>query len=266
LLVEASERYVEASRLTGFKGDKQVQVQAQKDAARELEKLLPRIPSLIVAVARGTGEAPAAMLDGKPIPAPLLGEEQPVNPGTHEIKVSWGAVQTERRVTLREAEKKRELIEPPASGDGTGLGDGAAAPAGPNPTPVDQPGPVTRDTPPSSASSSSKTLAYVALAAGGAGLVVGGITGALALGKRSDLEKNPSCAGDVCLPSQRSEVKSLDTLRTVSTVGFVAGAALAATGVVLLLSSHSESQARAHAPRLALHVAPQGVWLTGAFQ
>jgi hypothetical protein len=43
LLVEASERYMEASRLTGFKGDKDVQLQAQKDAARELEKLLPRV-------------------------------------------------------------------------------------------------------------------------------------------------------------------------------------------------------------------------------
>jgi hypothetical protein len=261
LLVEASERYRAAARLTVLKGDQEVQAQGKKDAARELEKLLPRIPVLVIDIIHGSGDAPTVTLDGKSVPPPLFGEEQPVNPGTHEIKVSAGEHSTLRQVALKEGDKKRESI------DVNGSQPTAAAP--PTVTPpaaVSTSTPATSDAS-SSGSSSRKTLAYVALAAGGAGLVVGGVTGALALGKHSSLADSSNCQGDVCLASERDAVDSLGTLRTVSSIGFIAGGVLATTGLVLLLTGKSESAAAAtHAPRIALRLAPQGVSLAGAFQ
>jgi hypothetical protein len=160
-----------------------------------------------------------------------------------------------RQVTLKESEKKKETI---------GLVDPAAEPAS---TPALAPavgGSSSSDA--AAASGSRKTLAYVAVAAGGAGLVLGGVSGALALGKRGSLDDSASCKGDVCLPSQQAEVDSLDTLRTVSTIGFVAGGVLAATGVVLLLTAPPPAHAKSTSPRLALRLAPNGLSLTGAFQ
>jgi hypothetical protein len=255
LLVEASERYRMASGLTGFKGDQQVQLQAKKDAAHELDQLLPRIPSLVIDIVRGSAEVPEITLDGKPVPPVLFGEEQPVNPGTHEIKVGAGARATLRRVALNESDKKRESLD--VSGSQASGHQATATPAAAISTPA-------VDDTPSSGVSSRKTLAYVALAAGGASLAVGGVTGALALGKHSSLADNGSCQGDLCLTSQRDAVESLDTLRTVSSIGFIAGGVLAATGLVLLLTDKSDGTAAA--PRLALRLAPRGVSLAGVFQ
>ena len=260
LLVEASERFVEASRLTGFKGDQEVQLQAQKDAARELEKLLPRIPSLVIAVTGGASESPAVTLDGRPVPPALLGEEQPVNPGSHEIKVSLGGSHRARQLTLKEGEKKKETISLDGPAEPAGANTASAAPA--LATGNAGSGDASSSDANASPSGSRKTLAYVALAAGGAGLALGAVTGVMA----SSLEEGGGCAGDVCLPTERAEVESLDTLRTVSTIGFIAGGVLATTGVVLLLTGPPASKAGLTASRLALHVAPNGLSLTGAFQ
>jgi hypothetical protein len=250
--VEASERYVEASRLSGFKGDQQVQLQAQQDAARELESLTPRIPTLVIALPPGQGEKPAVTLDGKPVPTALLGEEQPVNPGTHQIKVTLGAKQTRREVTLAEAQKKRESItfEDAPSEPSTLAAAPSAAPE--HDEGVKHPG-------------MQRTLGFVALAAGGAGLIVGGVTGGLALSKHGALADGGQCAGDKCLPGVRSDVDSLDTLRTVSTIGFIAGGLLATTGVVLLLTTKPEGSASTVGSRFALRASPSFITLSGAF-
>jgi hypothetical protein len=260
LLVEASERYMEAGRMSGFKGDQDVQLQAQKDAARELEGLTPRIPSLVIAVSpAGDGQA-VVTLDGKPVPPALLGEEQPVNPGAHQIDVTLGERKVSRRVTLAEAEKKTETI---------GLDSGAPSASTSSHSPVSVAGDASKPADTGTGSGSTqRTVAYVALAAGGAGLALGGVSGVLALSKRGSLEDNPGCNADknVCLASQRSEVESLDTLRTLSTVGLVAGGVLATTGVVLLLTSKPKTNASAVQPQLALRLAPRSLTLSGTFE
>jgi len=253
LLVEAAERYVEAGRLSGFKGDQQVQLQAQKDAARELEVLTPRIPTLVIAVPLDSTERPVVTLDGKPVPTALLGEEQPVNPGAHEIKVSFGAKLVTRSVSLQESEKKHESI---TSDQAAPSSASDVEPAAAGPAPAQQatahPG------------STRRTLSFVALAAGGAGLIVGGVTGALAISKHGSLDDR--CGGSTCPPGAQSDVDGLNTLRSVSTIGFIAGGVLATTGLVLLLTDKPTSPSAAHAaPRLALRVSPSALGLSGAF-
>ena len=109
-------------------------------------------------------------------------------------------------------------------------------------------------------------MGYVALAVGGAGLIVGGVTGGLALSKRSDLDDNPACNDGKCSSSIQPDIDSFRTMRTVSTVGFVAGGVCAGLGVVLLLTSGSSEQKGARpSPRVGLRVTPNAVSLSGSF-
>jgi hypothetical protein len=67
------------------------------------------------------------------------------------------------------------------------------------------------------------------------------------------------------LPNQRSEVESLDTLRSVSSVGFIAGGVLASAGLVH--RSHEQLAAASHgqsATAFAARVESRH-WCVGSF-
>ena len=254
LLVEAAERLREASRLP-VSGDTGVQEQAKRDAEKELSELSPRIPSLVIAIS-GAGDTPVAVtLDGASIPSDLLGEDRPVNPGPHRLVAKRGADERSLDVTVAEGERK------PAS-----LDFGSAAPTSmpAADAPTSDAGATTA---PSASSGGNKTLAFVALGAGAAGLIVGGVTGGLALSKKSKLDDNTvDCRNGQCTYAVESDVKSLRTFRTVSTIGFIAGGVLAATGVVLLVtSSGSKQQGAKQKPHVALAVGPGNLQLAGSF-
>ncbi len=87
--------------------------------------------------------------------------------------------------------------------------------------------------------STQRTTGFVMLGVGAAGLLVGSITGGLALGKHSDITK--TCLDGHCPAEQRADLEpkiaSYDTMGTLSTIGFIAGGALAATGAVLILTA-----------------------------
>ena len=63
----------------------------------------------------------------------------------------------------------------------------------------------------------------------------------------------------ICPADKGSEVDRLNTFRLVSTVGFIAGGALAATGVVLLLTAPSNEH------RLAATMSGNHLSFTGRF-
>ena len=110
-----------------------------------------------------------------------------------------------------------------------------------------------------------KTLGWITLGVGGAGLALGGVTGVLALGKRSSIDDSPNCRGDECLPAERSLADSYNSLRTWSSVGLIAGGALAATGVVLLLTAPSAAATADQGPSAALWISPNGAGVRGKF-
>jgi len=258
-LVESAERLLEATRLP-VSGDAQVQQQAKADAQKELDQLRPRIPNLVVAIEGASESEVTISVDGKQMPTSLLGEEQPANPGAHRVQGKRGSEEQSAEVTLAEGERKQVMLRfgaGAASGDATTAPPVAGAPDAS--TPVSEP---TSRAP----GQGQRTLAYVALAAGGAGLVLGGVTGALAMSKRSALDDSPSCADGKCLRSEEDEVSSLRTFRTLSTVGFIAGGVLAATGVTLLLTARSSTaQAKPVSTTLALGLGPGHVRLQGRF-
>jgi hypothetical protein len=237
-LLEASERYLDVTRLDARSGDIKVQEQAKADAAAEREALLPRIPSLTIEV-KGGGPELVVSLDGTQLQTALLGVKQPANPGAHVIEAKDGARIARKEITLAEGQKQQLTLDLGDAPAGAAPSETGAAPAETAPTPGGQPqadAPVRPGLPPGF---------WVGVAVAGAGVLTGSITAGLASSKKSDL----GCPDDRCAPSQKDEVDAHNQLLTISTIGFVAAGVGAATaGVFLLTRPKAAPQARSVTP------------------
>ena len=230
---------------------------AQVRAQKVLDAALPRIARLVIRV---SPEVPNVTVNiGKAeVPAALLGAERPTDPGTHQITASApGYLQAQSYVTLTEGGRQEltlSLVKDP----------NAAAAAAPPPTPAAPVRPATPIShPPSVPESKPKTAAYVLLGVGAAGLVTGGVTGVMALGKKNDLD----CPDKECPPgTQQDNLDSAKTLALVSTIGFGVGIAGAVVGTILLVSGgKSESPQTATLPRTRPYVRGNTIGLEGSF-
>ena len=221
-LVEAADRYIEVTRANNLGGDVAVQKKAQADAQTELEATQALVPSVIVRISGAEPNTVKLTLDGVPMSSALVGESTPVNPGHHVLVGERGEQRVTRDVTVQEREKKGvELAFDAVSGSAAAPERAASGVSSPE----------------ASHSNTRRLLAYTALGVGGAGLIVGGITAALAASKKSSLDHDGQCANDNCPASLGSGVDSYNGMRSISTVGFIVGGAFAATGVVLLLTA-----------------------------
>lgn len=214
---------------------------AQVRARGVLNAALPKIARLTVKVEPADAK-PQVLVSGATMPSALIGVERPTDPGTHEVVVSApGYLEQRSTVTLAEGGAQELTI--------TLQKDPNAVEAAP---PAPAPAPLTAAAPPAPASDTggkkSNAPAYVALGVGGAGLLVGSITGFLALSKKSDLK---GCVDDRCPSSQKDELDSAKSMATVSTVGFAVGFVGVGVGVVLLLTGNQSSHAGLTKPRLA---------------
>jgi hypothetical protein len=242
--VEASERFLEVTSLQVPSGDVALQKQAQADAAVELKTLTPRVPLVTVAVEGAKLADCSVSVDGQPVASSLLSTGRLMNPGKHLIEARHGSDQARTEITVAEGERPTAMLKfaaqvPPAV---------VVAPAAPPPA---------REAP-AQAGSAQRTWGWVALGAGGVGLVVGGITGGVALGKKGELDDNANCRDDRCAPSESDQVDSYNAMTTASSVGFIAGGAFAALGVVLLVTAPNEAKTQAF-------IGPQSVGVRGRF-
>jgi hypothetical protein len=250
-LVAASERYLEVTRIQLAPDARDIQKKAQGDARTELEALKPRIPNLTIAVAGAPTGSARVTMDDKPVPNALLGVQAPVDPGRHVIEARVGERVERRDVTVAEGASETVRIAFPPGAVATGPAPTATtAPTSTPPAPSATPG------------RSSPAFTIAAVAIGGGGLALGAITGALAIGKRNDLEGNVECRNDECLPDAHDEVDSLDVLRLVSTIGFIVGGAGIATGITLLVVDGGGNN---NAPSAVLSVTPGGGTVRGSF-
>lgn len=206
-LVEAEQRYASAVAVELPADASAVLVEARTSAASEREALLHDIPTLTVAV-----EPPSRLVglrvDGRERVGP--GPHR-MDPGSHQVEVVTSAGATSRVVALGKRERRTERF-------GGGELDPVPAPA-----------------PEATTSSPQKTLGFVSLGVGGAGLALWGVTGALALGSASD----SGCEGSRCAVPD-DQLAGYRTLKTVSGVGFYTGIGLAALGAALVLTAPSE--------------------------
>ncbi len=230
--MQASERYLEVTRLDAKQGDEAVQKQAQADATREYDELQPRIPTLTVQTAgQAPGEAVQVTIDGAPLAASLLGAAVPTDPGEHAVKAKQGSHVAKARVTLLEG--KHEQVELQLSSAAAtaaaakpfepqpAAAAAPAIPAAPANTPAEAPAASGRAVP---------TATWVSVGVSVVGIAVGAVTGLMAKSQREEL--SPRCPNDVCDPADRSAVNQMNALRTVSTIGFVVGGVgLAGAGI-----------------------------------
>jgi hypothetical protein len=175
-------------------------------------------------------------VDDIEMPHALLDAGQLVDPGRRKVTGQRGAVVVEEVVEVQEGERKtvtlrfgkaRSAAVAPA-GEGAGGSERTA---------------TSRHRPPSdgSAGSSQRTWGWVSAGVGAAGLAVGGVTALMATSKRSAL-LDGGCEAGQCYTDQASDIDSYDTLRALSTAGFVLGGVGVALGSVLLLTAPSDEE------------------------
>jgi len=229
---------------------------AVADAQRELAAIAPRVPGVIINV-KGPTEA-RVTLDGADVPSAALGVKRPVNPGSHVIKVTAsGFFPGEAAVTVAEGRIETVTIALKPGGPVTQPPPppaGAAQGVGPSP-----PGQVVDAGAPQS--STQRTIGFAGIGVGGAGLIVGAITGGLALSKHGSLLA--TCKDGHCPKGSESkyqaEIDSYKTMGTISTAGFIAGGALAVTGVILVVTAPKAKKTGAITPVIGLgYVGAQG--------
>ncbi len=251
-LVEAAERYREVIRQQA-EGDQELFEKAKADANAELAELEPRIPTLRFQIEGVPTDRAEVTVDGVTVPAPLLGAPRPVNPGTHRVQASAGGNPVSVEVTVEERESKPVVLE--LTGDGESP-QPDSPPEDASPPPGGRAGPGVDA--PSSSGSGQRTAGFVALGVGGLGLVVGSVTGAMVLSKDGALSDD--CPDNICDRGRESEVNQINSLRTLSTVGFIVGGVGAATGVTLLLTAP-----KAKEPTAAVWLGPGSVGVRGRF-
>jgi hypothetical protein len=273
-LVAASELYRQATRLTPndlWVGN--TQQQAQADAAKELAALQPRIPVLRVRVEGAAANDVALTIDGTMIASALFGIDLPADPGWRRVVGKWGDESSEQTVYLREGDHKDAVVKfsgrPPAQAEAASAARPPLAVA-PTAQPVSPTGAegqsagtlqmVTAPPPePAASGEAQQALGWVAVSVGAAALIMGGVTGIVVL---SDSSLRKDCPNGNCGASvSKSRVDSYNLMRTLSTVGLIAGGVSAAVGVTLLVwTPKRESQ-----PRAALWLGPGSLALKGTF-
>jgi PEGA domain len=246
--VEAQENYNRIIREGVTSSSSASWSKALADAKREVQELSARLPWVTISI---TGPAePLVLVDGVRVGPASLGVKRPVDPGRHRIEVSApGFSSREQRIFLVEGQSLDVDLElEPAPKE--------AAPA--------KLAVVRRKARPAEPPSSWRTPAkVVAFAVGGAGIVVGGVTGILAMNKRAELSR--ACTNGVCGEAQLANVDRYHTLATLSTIGFVVAGVGGAFAIVLLLTEPKEVPKTASAARWSPFAGPSGAGIRGNF-
>ncbi|WP_437727808.1 hypothetical protein [Sorangium sp. So ce861] len=214
-----------------------------KVARQERDKLAPLVPELSLALPPGAPAGTVVKRDGDVVGSTALGASVPVEPGEHVVSTQApGGSVWETRIQLARGEKKRIELQ---------VNDAGAAPAG--------------------GASGRRTAVYVAGGVGVAGLVLGGITGALTLGKKSIVDKH--CGSGIgssdetaCDQIGLDAADSASATGLVSTIGFGVGLVGLGAAAVLYLTEpkQSEPAAGATSRRIragVLAAGPEGVVL-----
>jgi tetratricopeptide (TPR) repeat protein len=202
-LVEAQETYQRILREGADPGAPAPFARALEDAAREVKALAPRLAWVTIDV---HGPAtPSVKIDREFVPQAALGIPRACNPGEHTVSASAEA--------FASAQKTFEV----------GEGGVQSVTLVLDPLPSSDPRPL------------GGRVGMAALGIGIAGLLVGGVTGAIVLAKHASLAG--VCPDGHCSESESDELSTYRTLATVSTASTLGGACAAAAGAALLLAT-----------------------------
>lgn len=198
----------------------------RSDAAVQAKKLEPRLARYTVKVAR---PAPglAVTVAGQPIDL-SIDVPAPIDPGTYPVEATApGRVSWKGKLTAAEGESAEVAVPALAEAEsaaGPGAGDGAAKPAGGG-----NPGRGRR------------VLGLALVGIGVGGLAAGGAFGVIARSRNEDAREICKGTIDRCDPTKVKDAQvKVDDARSaakISTIAFIAGGAVAATGLVLYITA-----------------------------
>jgi hypothetical protein len=190
-------------------------------AVESAQALEPKLSYLTLEVSPPAGVALEIKRDGKLIPEAVWNTAIPVDPGPHTVEVSApGKKPWSSSITIAEGPRQESVVVP-------ALEDAPLAPVAPLTAP-----PVERRREPELGTQ--KTVGWVLLGAGSAGLITGGVLALLARGNDSDADAE-------CRPDRRglcnpAGVELGESARTKATwAGVSAGVGLAALGAGITL-------------------------------
>jgi len=211
-------------------------------ARKRAAALLPVLPQMTLHPPK-TATVTDVAIDDQSIGTAALTTPVPVDPGAHVLALHAGDRTWTQRVTVAET--------------GTTAIDVSEPPPGPTSTSP----PVTHDIvtqpiiEPAPRSSPLRPVGIVVAGVGLAGVVVGSIFGAFALGEQSTISLGCDAGTFVChTDASYDAARRAQWEATVSTVGFIAGGVLVAVGVTLFFLG-----APTKAKAMAAHVTPNGI-------
>lgn len=263
LTASAWATFKEAAALARAQGQAERESQARERAAT-LEGQLSKLTVHVGSVVSGL----EVRLNGTPLPAAVWGTAVPVDPGTQHIQVSAPGHRTYASDLVVSEGAGQQTLEIPALEPEPRVAVSANAPAA-APAAAAPSSPV-------AAPSTQRVVGYVVGGTGVASVVLGSIFGLRAISKNSD--SKDYCRTDTLCSSHGLALRddARDAAK-VSTITFVAGAALVATGLTMVLtapSSREQAQGvatagRGFVPRLELapllSASSAGLDLRGSF-
>jgi hypothetical protein len=194
------------------------------------------MPSLILGAKDAAGsdlDAVTVSMDGAPLISALDGRPVTVDPGEHTFRFeARGIPPVDKKLVVREGEKDRRetvtLIAPPP----------------PKPPPF---------------WNTQRLLGLTSGVVGVVGLGLGAVFGGFAISIQNQEKSDCPAPGCQRYPQAAADYDYAQRNALASTVSFIAGGVLAATGIVLLVTSHTRPTTA------AVNVSPFGLSVRGAF-
>ena len=240
-LVEAREACLLAARLPTKANESDNTKKARGEAAAFADALKARIPALVITL-QGVpaGVEAVVTIDGEAVPPATIGAPRKVDPGTHHVTAKIGSgPESSIDVAVEEGETKPASLTVTATA-------------------------VTPTSAPSTATSSTHhpTWTWIGFGVAGAGVIVGGITGFVAISKAHDLKDQCSPAGDCATSQSHDTFDASKRFGTISTLSFIVGGVGAIVGVAGLLTNVPDRRSETTA---TIVVGPGSVGVAGTF-
>jgi hypothetical protein len=239
------------------------------------------VPTIVFLAKDGAGQDIVAVkvsMDGEPMGDRLDGTAMAVDPGQHRFTFEVaGQPPVERSLVISEGQKdRREAITLGASTASATASPGSVSAAPPSVaanSPASSAAAPTEPAAPGSPGGGQRVAGIVIGAAGVVGLGLGAVFGGLAASDWSNAKAACNGRPVSCTTSSNSpgfeDEGSATTKATISTVGFIAGGALVAGGIVVFVTapkkSSSETPASARGVEFLPSVGPggTGMWIRG---
>ncbi|MBI4950565.1 MAG: hypothetical protein HY908_00885 [Myxococcales bacterium] len=219
LLVEGRDTLLRVARIPQKPGESDAFARARADALALAEQVGARIPSLVVQVSGPPAGTPVTVtVDGAKLAPELVGLPRKVNPGEHVVAATApGYGEQKAIVSVPEGAEVPVALE-------LAVAAGGPLPAPDPKEPVPEPEPANGE-----GGGAYHPLLWVGVGLAGGGILVGGITGGIALKRARDLKT--ACPDEVCPPEQEDELATAKKIAAASTANF----AIAGLGAVLAI-------------------------------